>query len=97
VKQVGELEIPLPLYNIYLHETDELVRLLAQDFGEWRHEPRPVNPQALQAAHTLAGTSGTVGFTALRELALALEATLEALLPPAPIWIRCSMICWTLR
>jgi chemosensory pili system protein ChpA (sensor histidine kinase/response regulator) len=52
VKQVGELEIPLPLYNIYLHETDELVRLLAQDFGEWRHEPRPVNPQALQAAHT---------------------------------------------
>lgn len=85
VKQVGELEIPLPLYNIYLHETDELVRLLAQDFGEWRHEPRrPVNPQALQAAHTLAGTSGTVGFAALRELAMALEATLEALLPPAP-------------
>jgi len=85
VKQVGELEIPLPLYNIYLHETDELVRLLAQDFGEWRHEPRrPVNPQALQAAHTLAGTSGTVGFAALRELAMALESTLEALLPPAP-------------
>ncbi len=85
LKQVGELEIPLPLYNIYLHETDELVRLLAQDFGEWRHEPRrPVNPEALQAAHTLAGTSGTLGFSALRELALALEATLEALLPPAP-------------
>lgn len=85
VKHIGELEIPLPLYNIYLHETDELVRLLTQDFGEWRHEPRrPVNPDALQASHTLAGTSGTVGFKALRELALALEATLESLLPPAP-------------
>ncbi|GJJ01196.1 hypothetical protein RugamoR64_17340 [Duganella rhizosphaerae] len=85
VKHIGELEIPLPLYNIYLHETDELVRLLTQDFGEWRHEPRrPVNAEALQAAHTLAGTSGTVGFKALRELALALESTLQALLPPAP-------------
>src|SRR5471032_1572367 len=85
VKHIGELEIHLPLYNIYLHETDELVRLLTQDFGEWRHEPRrPVNAEALQASHTLAGTSGTVGFKALRELALALESTLQALLPPAP-------------
>ncbi|CAN7718824.1 Hpt domain-containing protein [Duganella sp. LjRoot269] len=85
VKHIGDLEIALPLYNIYLHETDELVRLLTQDFGEWRHEPRrPVNAAALQASHTLAGTSGTVGFKALRELALALESTLQALLPPAP-------------
>ena len=85
VKQVGGLEIPLPLFNIYLHESDDLVRKLVTDFSEWRHEPRrPVNPEALAAAHTLAGTSGTVGFKALRELALALESTLEALLPPAP-------------
>jgi chemosensory pili system protein ChpA (sensor histidine kinase/response regulator) len=85
VKHIGDLEIPMPLYNIYLHESDDLVRKLVQDFGEWRHEPRrPVNPEALQAAHTLAGTSGTVGFKALRELALALENTLEVLLPPAP-------------
>ncbi|USX27814.1 Hpt domain-containing protein [Oxalobacteraceae bacterium OTU3CINTB1] len=85
VKHIGELDIPLPLYNIYLHETDELVRLLQQDFGEWRHEPRrPVNPEALQASHTLAGTSGTVGFKVLREVALSLETTLQALLPPAP-------------
>ncbi|NYE61829.1 chemosensory pili system protein ChpA (sensor histidine kinase/response regulator) [Duganella sp. 1224] len=85
VKHIGDLAIPLPLYNIYLHESDDLVRKLVQDFGEWRHEPRrPVSPEALQAAHTLAGTSGTVGFKALRELALALEGTLETLLPPAP-------------
>ncbi|WP_373988945.1 Hpt domain-containing protein [Duganella sp. BuS-21] len=85
VKHIGEIEIPLPLYNIYLHESDDLVRKLELDFGEWRHEPRrPVNPEALAASHTLAGTSGTVGFKALRELALALESTLEVLLPPAP-------------
>jgi len=85
VKLIGGTEIPLPLYNIYLHESDDLVRKLETDFGEWRHEPRrPVNPEALAASHTLAGTSGTVGFKALRELALALEGTLEVLLPPAP-------------
>ena len=37
---IGELEIPLPLYNIYLAETDELMRVLTMDFSEWRHEPR---------------------------------------------------------
>ncbi|MBB3120515.1 hybrid sensor histidine kinase/response regulator [Pseudoduganella violacea] len=85
IKFVGRLAIPLPLYNIYLAETDEIVRLLARDFGEWRHEPRrPVSPEALQAAHTLAGTSATVGFKALRELAYALESTLLALSAPAP-------------
>ncbi len=85
LKHIGGLEIPLPLYNIYLAETDELVRLLTRDFSEWRHEPRrPVNPEALAAAHTLTGTSGTVGFKPLRELAHALEQTLQSLLPPAP-------------
>ncbi len=85
LKRVGELDISLPLYNIYLAETDELVRLLGQDFSEWRHEPqRPVSTEALHAAHTLTGTSGTVGFTALGELAHALETTIEECVPPAP-------------
>ncbi len=84
MKFVGRLAIPLPLYNIYMAETDELVRLLSRDFGEWRHEQRPVNPDALQAVHTLTGTSGTVGFKPLRELSYALETTLQQLQPPAP-------------
>jgi chemosensory pili system protein ChpA (sensor histidine kinase/response regulator) len=85
VKFVGRLAIPLPLYNIYLAESDELVRHLARDFGEWRHEPRrPVSAEALHAAHTLAGTSGTVGFKALRELAFALETCLQVVQSPAP-------------
>ncbi|KRB83662.1 Hpt domain-containing protein [Duganella sp. Root198D2] len=84
MKFVGRLAIPLPLYNIYMAETDELVRLLSQDFGEWRHEQRAVNPEALHAVHTLTGTSGTVGFKPLRELSYALEITLQELQPPAP-------------
>jgi chemosensory pili system protein ChpA (sensor histidine kinase/response regulator) len=83
VKRIGTLEIALPLYNIYLAETDELVHALTRDFGEWRHEPqRAVTQEALKTVHTLAGTSATVGFDALRELASALEAALEALAVP---------------
>jgi chemosensory pili system protein ChpA (sensor histidine kinase/response regulator) len=81
----GALEIPLALYNIYVAETDELLRLLERDFGEWRHEAgRPVGLDALKAVHTLTGTSGTVGFLALRDLAQALETALEMLTAPAP-------------
>ncbi|APA66890.1 hybrid sensor histidine kinase/response regulator [Janthinobacterium sp. 1_2014MBL_MicDiv] len=82
LKHVGELRIGLPLYNIYLAETDELLRVLTRDFGEWRHEPRAVSAEALQAVHTLAGTSGTVGFLSLRDLAHALETTIETAVPP---------------
>ncbi len=86
VRRFGDLDIPLPLYNIYLAETDELMRVLTQDFGEWRHEPlRAVTPAALKAAHTLAGTSATVGFKALREVAYALEMALLELVAPAPV------------
>jgi|GEM_PF-5720561 len=81
-KRIGTLEIPLPLYNIYMAETDELVRALTRDFGEWRHEPhRAVSAEALKAAHTLAGTSATVGFKALREVAYALEMALKTPVP----------------
>ena len=82
LKHVGELRISLPLYNIYLAETDELLRVLERDFGEWRHEARAVSADALQAVHTLAGSSGTVGFTALRDLAHALEIAIETVVAP---------------
>ena len=82
----GDFEIGLPLYNIYLAETDELMRVLTQDFGAWRHEPlRAVSPAALQAVHTLAGTSATVGFKALCDVAHALEMALGTLAEPAPL------------
>ncbi|QNA91170.1 hypothetical protein G4G28_21320 [Massilia sp. Dwa41.01b] len=85
IRRVGTLEIPLGLYNIYVAETDELLRVLERDFSEWRHEPgRAVTEDALKAAHTLAGTSSTVGFVDLRDLAEAIETTLEQLGAPAP-------------
>jgi chemosensory pili system protein ChpA (sensor histidine kinase/response regulator) len=80
VKRIGDLEISVPLHNIYLAETDELVRLLSQDIGEWRHEPeRHVTIQSVHAAHSLAGSSATVGFRPLQEVAHALEMVLQFL------------------
>ena len=80
VKRIGNLEISVPLHNIYLAETDELVRVLAQDIAEWRHEPeRPVSIQAVHASHSLAGSSATVGFKVLQEVAHSLEKVLQLL------------------
>lgn len=84
-KRVGGLEISLGLYTIYLEETATLVALLAQDFDAWRTEPqRRASPEALKAAHTLGGTSATVGYAALRDVAHALELVLEKLAAPGP-------------
>ncbi|MFC5476161.1 Hpt domain-containing protein [Paraherbaspirillum soli] len=86
-KQVGDLVIGLPLYNIYLAETDQLVRHLSHDFAEWRHEPeRQVTTQSVHAAHSLAGSSATVGFKSLQEVAHAMEMALQRIaLQPAPL------------
>ena len=80
IKRIGELEISLPLYSIYMAETDEIVRYLSQDFSEWRHEPhRNVTTHAIHASHTLAGSSATVGLKPLQELAHSLELVLQRL------------------
>jgi chemosensory pili system protein ChpA (sensor histidine kinase/response regulator) len=80
MRQIGDLQISIPLHGIYLAETDELIRILAQDFGEWRLEPaRPVHTQAVHAAHSVAGSSATVGFRPLQEIAQAIEAVLQYL------------------
>jgi chemosensory pili system protein ChpA (sensor histidine kinase/response regulator) len=80
IKRIGNLEISVPLHNIYLAETDELVRLLAHDLAEWRHEPeRDVNILAVHAAHSLAGSSATVGFVPLQEVAHGVEMVLQTL------------------
>ena len=83
VKRIGELEIPQPLYDIYLDESAALVQALAEDFAAWRAAPaRAASQAALQAAHTLGGTSATVGFQALRAIAAALEEVLQVAAAP---------------
>ncbi len=77
VKQVGELRIGIPLFNIYLHEADELSRRLVTELAEWAMElERPLGEVPIALAHSLAGSSATVGFADLSQLARALEHAL---------------------
>ncbi|RQO82987.1 Hpt domain-containing protein [Acidovorax sp. FJL06] len=78
VKVIDTLRISIPLYNVYLNEADEWSRRLVTCLQEWSlelHEPLPDMAAAL--AHSLAGSSATVGFTALSELARALEHAMQ--------------------
>jgi chemosensory pili system protein ChpA (sensor histidine kinase/response regulator) len=77
-KVIGPLRIGLKLYNVYLNEADEWSRRLSTELAEWaleRHEPAPKQAEAL--AHSLAGSSATVGFQSLSEIARALEHAIE--------------------
>ncbi|MBS7808054.1 response regulator [Variovorax sp. PCZ-1] len=76
-KAVGPLRVSLPLYNVYLNEADEWSRRLANGLAEWAMEPHAKVPHdAVAFAHSLAGSSATVGFSALSGLARSLENTL---------------------
>ncbi len=77
VKIVGDLRIPIPLFNIFLNEADEQSRRLGTEIAEWTLEPqRAVGDAAVALAHSLAGNSGTVGFSDLSMLARAFEHAL---------------------
>ncbi|WP_427913784.1 Hpt domain-containing protein [Ramlibacter sp. MMS24-I3-19] len=78
VKVIGGLRIGIPLYNVYLNEADEWSRRLATEVAEWALElNRPMPDSAVGLAHALAGSSATVGFHALSEIARALEGALQ--------------------
>ena len=78
VKTIGTLRIGIPLYNVYLNEADEWSRRLATEVAEWAIEPdQLIGESTVALAHSLAGSSATVGFHALSDMARALEYALE--------------------
>jgi chemosensory pili system protein ChpA (sensor histidine kinase/response regulator) len=79
VKLIGDMRIPIPLFNIYLNEADELSRRLVNELAEWALEPRalPVSDTTVALAHSLAGSSATVGYADLSALSRSLEHALE--------------------
>ena len=78
VKVIGPLRIAIPLFNIFLNEADEQSRRLVVELSEWgiEFDRRAVPESTIALAHSLAGNSGTVGYTELSELARALEHAL---------------------
>ena len=78
VKVIGPLRLSIPLYNVYLNEADEWSRRLQTELSEWALElHRPLPDAAVALAHSLSGSSATVGFSALSEMARALEHALQ--------------------
>jgi hypothetical protein len=70
VTSVGPLRISTPLFNVYLSEADQWSDQLVSDLAEWgRHVDAAIPERAMARAHSLAGSSATVGFAALSELA----------------------------
>ncbi|MES1978977.1 MAG: Hpt domain-containing protein [Pseudomonadota bacterium] len=78
VKVIGTLRIGIPLYNVYLNEADEWSRRLVTEMSEWALElDHPIGDSTVALAHSLAGSSATVGFEALSEIARLLEHVLQ--------------------
>ena len=74
VKVIGGLRIGIPLYNVFLNEADEWSRRLVTELSEWAIERHhPIGDSTVALAHSLAGSSATVGFDALSDIARALE------------------------
>lgn len=80
IKAIGPLRIGMALYNVYLNEADEWSRQLATEVGEWALEPNTqVKDSTIALAHSLAGSSATVGFQGLSGMARSFEAALQHL------------------
>ena len=78
VKVIGHLRLSIPLYNVYLNEADEWSRRLQVELSEWALElQRPLPDSLVTLAHSLLGSSATVGFVALSEMARSLEHALQ--------------------
>ena len=76
-KTIGSLRIGTALYNVYLNEAEEWSRSLDEVLQEWSLRPALRVPDAAIAlAHSMAGSSATVGFTDLSSTARLLENAL---------------------
>lgn len=84
VKQIGDLSVPLPLFNVYLSEAEGWSYRLLDALTAWLENLEEAQPDSVIAwAHSLAGSSATVGFQALSGLARKLEAALQHVEPQA--------------
>ncbi len=77
-KVIGDLRIGLALFNVYLNEADEWSRRLVTEVAEWALERSlPPTDSMIALAHSLAGSSATVGFVSLSDMARVFEHSLE--------------------
>ncbi len=79
--QIGPLRLTIALHAIFLAEAEQLAQVLQEEVHAWKSTaPRSPGLLAVHAAHSLAGSSATVGFESLRVLSSRLEQVLHWLL-----------------
>ena len=79
-RRIGPLVISHGLYTVFLTESDECIRALSQEIGEWRYESsRSVSADLVRRAHTLAGIADTVGLTPVSAIAEPLDSLMQQL------------------
>ena len=77
-KRIGDLSVPVPLFNVYLAEAEGWSYRLQDALTAWQENIAEAQPEMVEAwAHSLAGSSATVGFMALSQLARQLEHALQ--------------------
>ena len=78
IKRISDVRIPLALFNTYLNEADTWSRQLVQELGEWALDSRAPIPESCgHLAHSLAGSSATVGIGGLASMARGIEHALD--------------------
>ncbi len=71
---VGDTLLTRSLFDIYLKEAAQHLSALEAEYNEWCNTPdADASHELLRAAHTLASSSRTAGFTAIADLAGAIE------------------------
>ncbi len=80
---VGGTTLPAALFNIASTEAAQNAALLHKQFDALRTAPAAVPYDFMRAAHTLAGVNRTMGFTAVAELAYALDGWSQAYIDKA--------------
>jgi len=79
-RRIGPLVIGQGLYSVFLAESDECIRALSQEIGEWRNESsRNVSADLVRRAHTLAGIADTVGLVPVSAIADPLDTLMQQL------------------
>jgi chemosensory pili system protein ChpA (sensor histidine kinase/response regulator) len=71
---IGGTTLARTFFEIYIKEATEHVATLEAEFAAWRNAPGTETSHSfMRAAHTLASSSGTAGFSELATLAAAIE------------------------
>jgi len=78
---VGDVSVAPGLFAIFLAEADHHIGTLQGEYAQLQKQPQePIRHDFMRAAHTLCGIAGTTGFSALADLAHALEQWLQEML-----------------